>query len=113
MYYSGIDHKIGKMKKILIFQVIVNLLVLVTTLLYTTGKLADIKYNYDEPFADFNNAGRDFHSIVTFYCAGLLVVIVINVVCSSVAYAKYKSRDSDTQVVLDSDEQDLVNSIVL
>ncbi len=79
------------MKKILMFQAIANALVLIVCLLYTAGNMIDVKYNYDVPLADFNNVGRDFRSLITYYSMMVFVTIVINVFCSFIAYRKYKS----------------------
>jgi heme/copper-type cytochrome/quinol oxidase subunit 2 len=91
--------KIGKMKKILKFQTIANALILIFCLLYTAGNMVDIKYNYDVPFADFNNVGQDFHSMVTYYCSMIFVIIAINVFCSFIVYRKYKNSRDYTPVM--------------
>lgn len=87
------------MKKILMFQTIANALVLIICLLYTAGNTIDVKYNYDVPFADFNNAGQDFHSMTTYYSAMIVVTIAINMFCVFMVYRKYSNNRNYPSVV--------------
>jgi len=92
------------MKKILIFQAIVNTLVLIVCLLYTAGNMVDVKYNYDVPFADFNNAGRDFRSLITYYSMMIFVIVAINMFCLFMVYRKYSSNRNYPATIANSTE---------